>query len=306
MRAMDMSVCLASGLTLKNPIINASGTFAYGQEFSSVLDLSSMGAIITKGLSLMPKQGNPTPRIAEAPCGMINAVGLENIGSKAFVDERLAFLSQFDTHIIVNFFAQARAEYVVMADRLNVDGISGLEMNVSCPNVSNGGIEFGRDPDGLFSLVRDVRAVTSKPLIVKLSPMVTDITLLAQAAASAGADGLTCINTIPAMAIDCESWRPILGNSTGGLSGPAIKPVALKAVFDCSRCVDIPVIGCGGVSCAADVIEFMLAGAAAVETGSASLRDPFIFESLLAGIQAYMEAHNIGRLSDITGELRIP
>ena len=300
---MDTSTRIALSLVLKNPVMSASGTFAYGEEFSEFFDLSILGGVVTKGLSLQPKTGNPTPRIVETPCGMINSIGLENVGILVFLNEKLPFLKKFDTQVIVNFFGTTEDEYVLAAEALDQEGISALEMNVSCPNVKKGGIEFGRDPDALYSLVKRVRGVLGRPLIVKLSPMVTDVTQLALAVQEAKADAITCINTLPAMAIDERFRRPVLGNITGGLSGPAIKPVALKIVWDVSRCVSIPIIASGGIATYRDVIQFILAGASAVEIGCASLRDPFCFIEVIEGIRGYMEEHHIESIAELIGKL---
>jgi dihydroorotate dehydrogenase (NAD+) catalytic subunit len=302
---MDTTVAITPSLTLKNPVMSASGTFAYGEEFSEIFDLSLLGAVVTKGLSLNPKKGNPTPRVFETPCGLINAIGLENIGVDAFVKDKLPFLKQFDTPVIVNFFGSAQEEYEQMAQKLDVEGISAVEMNVSCPNVKKGGLEFGKDPGILFSLISKVRSVTSKPLLIKLSPMVTDMCEMALAAQEAGADALTCANTIPAMAIDEETWRPVLGNITGGLSGPAIKPVSLKMVWDVHRCVRIPIIASGGIVSYRDVIQFLLAGATAVEVGSAALRDPFCFTRIIQDIDDYLTRHSLEKISDLIGKLNV-
>jgi len=302
---MDTSVRITKNLVLTNPVMSASGTFAYGEEFSEFFDLSILGGIVTKGLSLQPKEGNPTPRIVETPCGMVNSIGLENVGIPVFLSTKLPFLRRFNTHIIANFFGTTEDEYVQTAEALDKDGISALEMNVSCPNIKKGGIEFGRDPDGLFSLVKKVRGVLGRPLIVKLSPMVTDITQLALAVQEAKADAITCINTIPAMVIDEKLRKPILGNITGGLSGPAIKPVALKIVWDVHCCVNIPIIASGGITTHRDVIQFMLAGASAVEVGSASLRNPFCFIEIIDGIRAYMEQYHIESIADLIGSLEV-
>lgn len=301
---MDTSVRITPSLTLKNPVLNASGTFAYGEEFSEIFDLSVLGGIVTKGLSLKPKKGNPTPRICETPCGLINAIGLENIGVDAFVEEKLPFLKQFGTPVFANFFGSSEDEYVLAAHSLDVEGISAVEMNVSCPNVKQGGIEFGKDPKVLFSLVSMVRRETGKTLLVKLSPMVTDIRQMALAAQEAGADAITCANTIPAMAIDETTWRPVLGNITGGLSGPAIKPVALKIVWDVHQCVQIPIIASGGITTYRDVVQFLLAGASAVEVGSASLRDPFCFTGIIQGISDYMKKYSLAAVTDLIGKLK--
>ena len=306
---MDTTITLIKShnrkLELKNPIMNASGTFGYGDEFSEMFDLSMLGAIVTKGISLMPKQGNPVPRIVETACGLINAIGLENIGVDAFLAEKLPALRKFHTQVIVNFFGNTEEEYVKCAKKLSVNGIDALEMNVSCPNVKAGGIHFGTDPQVLYTLVKKVRAVTEKCLIVKLSPLVSDITKMACSSQDAGADALTCINTIPAMAIDEETKKPVLGNVTGGLSGPAIKPIALRMVWEVSRKCSIPVIGSGGICSATDVIQFMLAGASAVEIGSFSLREPFCFPDIIQGLSLYMKQHKITAIRDIIGKLEI-
>ncbi|MBN2297681.1 MAG: dihydroorotate dehydrogenase [Deltaproteobacteria bacterium] len=302
---MNTSVKIAEGLILKNPVLSASGTFAYGEEFSEIFDLSLLGGIVTKGLSLKPKKGNPSPRVFETTGGMINAIGLENIGVDAFVIEKLPFLGQFNAPVIVNFFGNEEEEYELVAARLDVDGISALEMNVSCPNVKKGGIEFGKDPNTLLSLVSRVRRATSKTLFVKLSPMVKDIREMAIAAQEAGADAITCANTIPAMAIDETTQRPVLGNITGGLSGPAIKPVALKLVWDVHQCVHIPIVASGGINTYHDVIQFLLAGASAVEVGSASLRDPLCFIDIIEGTKAYLKEHSIQSVTELVGKLII-
>ncbi len=301
---IDTSVRITEGLSLKNPVLSASGTFAYGEEFSEVFDLSILGGIVTKGLSLVPKEGNPTPRVYETACGLINAIGLENVGVDAFIAEKLPFLKKFNTPVIVNFFGTTDEEYESMAGRLDIEGVSAIEMNVSCPNVSKGGLEFGKYPDILERLVSKVRKATKKSLIVKLSPMVTDIGAMALAAQEGGADALTCSNTIPAMAIDEQTWRPILGNITGGLSGPAIKPVALKIVWEVSRKVRIPIIASGGACTWQDIVQFLLAGASAVEVGSASLRDPFCFSSIIQGVETYLEEKGLSSLHDLVGQLK--
>jgi dihydroorotate dehydrogenase (NAD+) catalytic subunit len=301
---MDTSVRIASNLTFKNPVLSASGTFAYGEEFSELFDISILGGILTKGLSLKPKEGNQTPRICEAPCGLINAIGLENIGVDAFISDKLPFLRMFEMPIIVNFFGTSEEEYELMAHRLNLDGISAIEMNVSCPNVSKGGLEFGKDPVILRNLTALVRKATDKPLIVKLTPLVSDIGEMATAAQDGGADAVTCTNTIPAMAIDENTWRPVLGNITGGLSGPAIKPVALKNVWEVAKKVNIPIIASGGAVSWQDAVQFILAGASAVEIGSASLRDPLCFYSIIKGIETYLNEHNLSSIYDLIGKLK--
>ena len=303
---MDTTVRITSGLVLKNPLLSASGTFAYGEEFSRLMDLSLLGGVLTKGLSLMPREGNPTPRVCEAPCGLINSIGLENIGVEAFIEEKLPFLSSQGTEIIANFFGTGEEEYALMAERLDVPGISALEMNVSCPNIKKGGIEFGKDPQVLARLTALVRGATKKPLIVKLSPMVTSIVEMALAAQEGGADALTCCNTLPAMAIDENTLKPVLGNITGGLSGPAVKPFALRNVWEVCRQVRIPVIASGGIASWRDLVHFLLAGATAAEIGSASLRDPWCFRDILQGLEEYMRERGIGCMTELIGKLEIP
>lgn len=300
-----MSWRISDRLILKNPLLNASGTFAYGEEFAEIFDLALLGAVVTKGLSLKPKLGNPTPRIVETRCGLINAIGLENVGIEAFVRDKLPLLKSRNVPIVVNFFGNSEDEYVACAEQLSAAGLETLEMNVSCPNVKMGGIQFGTDPQVLADLVGRVRAVTTATLIVKLSPLVTSIQSMALAAQDAGADALTCVNTFPAMAIDSETRRPILGNVTGGLSGPAIKPIALKLVYEVAKVVGIPIIASGGILNAGDVIEYLLAGATAVEVGSASLRDPNCFIEILDGLEDYRVRHKLDDLSDLIGALRL-
>jgi dihydroorotate dehydrogenase (NAD+) catalytic subunit len=303
---VDTSVRITRDLVLKNPVLSASGTFAYGEEFSRMFDLSILGGIVMKGLSLNPKTGNPLPRVYETPCGMINAIGLENVGVDAFISEKLPLLRGFDSPVIVNFFGSAEEEYPLLASRLDVDGVAAVEMNVSCPNVKKGGLEFGKDPEVLRRLTLAVRDATAKPLFVKLTPMVSDIGAMAAAAQEGGADAVTCANTIPAMAIDENTWRPVLGNVTGGLSGPAIKPVALKLVWEVSKRVSIPVIASGGACTWNDCIQFLLAGASAVEIGSASLRDPLCFEPIIRGIETYLQGRGLKSMGDIIGKIRTP
>lgn len=300
-----MSIRITDQLMLSNPVMNASGTFAYGEEFAEFFDLARLGGVITKGLSLNPKVGNPTPRIVETPCGLINAIGLENVGVDAFVADKLPHLNSVGVPVIANFFGNSEDEYVACAERLSSAGLKALEMNVSCPNVKKGGIQFGTDPHVLHQLIKRVREVTDAALIVKLSPLVTDIQRMALAAQEAGADALTCVNTFPAMAIDIETWRPVLGNITGGLSGPAIKPIALKLVFEVAKVIEIPIIASGGIMTASDVVEYMLAGASAVEIGSAGLRDPNCFIEIIEGLEDYRQRHKIDDLSDLTGAIRL-
>lgn len=303
-KPIDLSISITPALKLKNPVMNASGTFAYGEEFARFMDLNSLGAVVTKGLSLKAKRGNPTPRVAETASGMLNAIGLENVGLERFLEEKLHFLRRFETPVIVNFFGESEDDYARMAKRLDETAVDALEMNVSCPNVKKGGIQFGRDPYTLGSLVKTVRSQTIKPLIVKLSPLVSDIAEMAKAAEEYGADALTCINTIPAMAIDEETRCPVLGNITGGLSGPAIKPIALKMVWEVAKVVKIPVIAAGGITNARDALQFFLAGASACQIGTQSLVEPFCFAEIITGIEAYLRHHEHMCLRDIIGTLK--
>ncbi|HXX81847.1 MAG TPA: dihydroorotate dehydrogenase, partial [Thermodesulfovibrionales bacterium] len=271
---MDLSVEIGK-LKLRNPVMTASGTFGYGEEYSEFIDLNRLGAVVVKGLSLQPKEGNPPPRIVETAGGMLNAIGLQNIGIERFIQEKLPFLKQFNTPVIVNFFGDSVEEYARAAERLSMStGIHGLEMNISCPNKQAGWCIFGTDPKVTFEVVSAVRKSTDLTLIVKLSPNVTDIGVMARAAEDAGADAVSLINTITGMAIDIEARRPRLANITGGLSGPAVKPVALRMVWEVSRAVRIPIIGMGGIMNGRDSIEFILAGATAVAVGTAHFINP--------------------------------
>jgi len=297
----DLSVCLGP-LTLKNPVMTASGTFGYGSEFQPYVELKRLGAIVVKGLSLAPEKGNPPPRIVETPCGMLNAIGLENVGVEAFVLEKLPFLRSIGTPVIANIYGKKEDEYAQLAERLDdAEGVAGIEINISCPNVKVGGIAFGVDPESAASVVRDVRKRTRLPVIVKLSPNVTDIVEIALRAQDEGADILSLINTITGMAIDIERRRPMLANITGGLSGPAIRPVAVRMVWQVARAASIPVIGIGGVTTAADAIEFMLAGASAVQVGTANFVNPRATTDIIDGIEDYLNHHRIARVEDLVG-----
>jgi dihydroorotate dehydrogenase (NAD+) catalytic subunit len=296
---MDLSVKLGS-LSLNNPVIAASGTFGYGLEYSSLLDLNSLGGFSTKGISLKPKTGNPVPRVIETSSGMLNAIGLENIGLEAFLSEKLPQLKNFNTRIIVNFFGDTTPEYVELARALSeVERVDALEMNVSCPNVEKGGLQFSSDPEVLSEVVSSVRKVTGKFLIVKLSPNVTDITVLAKAAENAGADALSVCNTFVGMSIDLKTRRHHLANKTGGLSGPAIKPLALNLVYQTVRAVQIPVIGIGGIASGEDAVEFLIAGAKAVQIGTANFIDPASTLHAVEGIRRYCLANGINDLSEL-------
>lgn len=293
-------------LRLKNPIMTASGTFGTGVEFKDLIDLNRLGAIIVKGLSLEPSCGNPPPRIIETPCGMLNAIGLENVGLKMFVDQKLPFLASLKSPTIVNIYGKTISEYVALAAQIEkIDDIDGIEVNISCPNVKAGGIAFGVDPEAAFELVHAVRAATGKPLMVKLSPNVSDIVKIAERVEKAGADSLSLINTLTGMAVDIKRRRPVLANITGGLSGPAIKPIALRMVWQVSQSVQIPVIGVGGIVTAEDALEFLITGAAAVQIGTANFVNPRATMDVLDGIAAFLKKEKISRITDIVGTLKI-
>ena len=301
----NLSVQVA-GMALRNPVMTASGTFGYGEEFSEYVNLNMLGGIVTKGLSLRPRAGNPTPRIVETPGGMLNAIGLQNVGIDAFIEKKLPFLRSVDTVCVANFFGDTVDEYAEMARRLNeLPEVAALEMNISCPNVKQGGIVFGSDPACAAGVVAACRAATSKPLIVKLSPNVTDVVTMAKACADAGADALSLINTLIGMAIDINTRRPVLANITGGLSGPAIKPVALRMVWQVARAVKLPIIGIGGIMSATDVIEFMLAGASAVQIGTASFVTPGIAQQIVQDLEAWMVANKVENISSLIGALEV-
>jgi len=300
---MKLSVNLGR-LRLKNPVITASGTFGYGREYVDFVDLNNLGAIVTKGLSLHPMRGNPPPRICETPCGMLNAIGLQNIGVDAFLREELPYLRRFNTKVIVNILGSTVDEYVEIAERLDSSGVDAIELNVSCPNVEKGGIAFGRRPRLLEELIRRVRKRTSLPLITKLSPDTGDIKRFAVIAEDAGTDIVSLINTIPGMSIDIRTRRPRLANITGGLSGPAIKPIALRMVWECYNAVKIPVIGMGGIVTAEDALEFIIAGASAVAVGTGNFVNPQATMDVLKGIISFMKEEGIGNINQLIGGLR--
>lgn len=305
MQRPDMSVAVA-GIKMRNPVMTASGTFGYGAEFADYLDLESIGAMISKGLSLKPKAGNPTPRIVETPGGMLNAIGLQNVGIDAFIEQKLPYLKNVNTPVIVNLYGNTLEEYGEVAARLDgLSGVAGIEVNISCPNVKQGGIVFGTDPGAAQEVVRLVKKNTSKPMIVKLSPNVTDVVLMAKACADAGADALSLINTLTGMAIDLERRRPVLANVTGGLSGPAIKPVALRMVWQVAKAVKLPLIGIGGIMNGRDALEFMLAGATAVQVGTASFLDPSAAQRIAREMEQYLVDHKIASVSSLIGALEV-
>ena len=297
----DLSVDFA-GIKLKNPVLTASGTFGYGEEFADFVDLNELGGVIVKGVSLKPIRGNPPPRIWETPSGMLNAIGLENPGVDVFIERKMPYLRQFDTAVIVNVFGYSVEEYIGVVERLDdVSGISGLEVNISCPNVKAGGIVFGTNVKAAFELLSVLRGRTKLPLIAKLSPNVTDITEFARAAKDAGCDGLSLINTLLGMAIDVRCQRPRLANCTGGLSGPAIRPVAVRMVWQTARSVSLPIIGMGGIVTAEDALEFILAGASAIAVGTANFVNPRATVDVARGLNSFLAEQGIERIRDLVG-----
>lgn len=301
----DLSIRIGK-IRLKNPVMVASGTFGYGQELENFIDLNKLGAIIPKGISLNPIQGNPPPRIFETTGGILNSIGLQNPGLEVFRREKLPYFKKIKTHLIVNFFGHKQAEYVELARRLDeLPGISGLEMNISCPNVKQGGILFGSDPRMTYRLTSQVKKAAHRPLIVKLTPNVTDIVAIARSAEEGGADAVSLVNTFKAMAINIHTRKPELGNVFGGLSGPAIKPIALRMVWEVSQSVKIPVIGIGGIVKAEDAIEFMLAGASAVQIGTANLFNPKVGMEIVNGIKKYLLLNGMDRIKDLIGIFKI-
>jgi dihydroorotate dehydrogenase (NAD+) catalytic subunit len=299
---LDLSVSFA-GIQLKNPIIAASGTFGYGVEFEDVVHLDKLGGFVVKGLSREPMIGNPPPRLWETAAGMLNAIGLQNIGAAAFLEDKLPRLRQLKNIVVLaNVFGYTREDYERTIEILNDgEGIAAYELNVSCPNTTSGGLQFGSDPRSLDEVVTTAKRAARRPLIVKLSPNVTSIAQMAHIAQEAGADAISLINTFVAMAIDPDTRKPRIANVTAGLSGPAIKPIALRMVYDAAHAVDIPVIGMGGISTAADVAEFMLAGATAVQIGTASYWDPCATEKIVDELQRWCQGRGITRLADLTG-----
>jgi dihydroorotate dehydrogenase (NAD+) catalytic subunit len=299
----DLGVRIGA-LELPNPVLLASGTCGYGVEMAPYGDISRLGAIVVKGLSLEPSPGNPPPRVVETPSGMLNSIGLENIGLEAFLRDKLPKLRRVGARVIVNFYGGCRSDYRELAARLDgVEGIHALEMNISCPNVERGGLLIGQEPLEVSKVVAEVRAATRLPLLVKLTPNVTDVRLTARAAAEAGADALTLINTLQGMAIDVETRKPALARVIGGLSGPAIRPVAVRMVWQVRQALAIPIIGCGGVWTARDALEFLIAGATAVQLGTVNFTHPGRWLEVLAGIEEYLRRHKINRVSDLVGSV---
>ncbi|MBF0558723.1 MAG: dihydroorotate dehydrogenase [Nitrospirae bacterium] len=302
---VNLSVTIGP-LKLKNPVMTASGTFGYGEEYAEYIDLNRLGAIVVKGLSITPRDGNPTPRVVETPAGMLNAIGLQNIGVRSFIREKLPFLRQFDTPVIANFFGDTVDEYVRAAVELSsAEGVHALEMNISCPNKQEGWIVFGTNPTAMAEVVGEVRKATNLPLIVKLTPNVADIGCMAKVAQDAGADALSVINTITGMVIDIRKRKPVLANNTGGLSGPAIRPIAVRMVWETCKAVGIPVIGMGGIMNARDAMEFLIAGARSVAVGTANFVDPVAAIAVIDGIEAFLAEEGIPDINNIIGSLKL-
>ena len=299
---MNMEVTIA-GVTFKNPVMEASGTFGSGMEYSEFVDLNKLGAVVTKGVANVPWPGNPTPRIAETWGGMLNAIGLQNPGIDVFVKRDIPFLKQFDTKIIVNVCGKTTEDYLEVVERLGDEPVDMLEINISCLNVKEGGIAFGQDPKAVEAITRAVKEKAKQPVIMKLSPNVTDITVMAKAAEAGGADAISLINTLTGMKIDVERRRFALANRTGGLSGPAIKPVAVRMVYQAAQAVKLPIIGMGGIQNAADALEFILAGASAVAVGTANFHNPRATLDTVEGIRDYMERHGIEDVKELVGSV---
>ena len=300
----DMKISIGS-LRLRNPVMTASGTFGYGEEYGSLVNLHRLGAIIVKGISLLPRQGTPPPRIAETACGMLNAIGLENVGLESFLSEKIPFLQGINTPLIVNILGDTVQDYQQLAARLDEEEkVAALEVNISCPNVKQGGVAFGTDPGMAHAVTKGVRQHFSRPVIVKLSPNVTDITGIARAAEEAGADAVSLINTVLGMAIDIKSCQPKLANIFGGLSGPAIKPIGLRMVWQVAECVSIPIIGIGGITTTEDAIEYILAGACAVQVGTTNFINPRATEEIIQGIGAFLVENKMASIQDLIGRAR--
>ncbi len=301
--SLDMQVQIGS-LTMKNPVTVASGTFGYGPEYAQLVDINALGAIVVKGICMNETVGNQTPRSVETASGMINAIGLPGPGVEGFVKKYIPFLNEHSVPVIVNIWGKTLEEYGEVAKRLSeIDGVDGLELNVSCPNVKSGGNAFGTNPEMLAKVVSIARANTDLPIIPKLAPNIPDVGLFARICEEQGADAVSLINSVPAMAIDIETRKPVLANTFGGLTGPAIHPIAVKQVYEASQAISIPVIGMGGIQCADDAVEFMIAGATAVAVGTATFYNPNTFFEVLAGIESYMTKHGFTSVKDLTGSL---
>ena len=299
----DLSVKIA-GVELKNPVMTCSGTFGSGEEYSEFVDLNKLGAVVTKGIASEPWNGNPTPRVCEVTGGMLNAIGLQGPGIDVFVKRDIPFLRQYDTKIIVNICGHTIEDYIDVTERLADQPVDMLEINISCPNVHEGGKAFGQDPAMVQKVTEAVKRVAKQPVIMKLTPNVTDITEIARAAEAGGADALSLINTLTGMKIDIHRRSFVLANKTGGMSGPAIKPVAVRMVYQTARAVKVPVIGMGGIACADDAIEFLLAGASAVAVGTANFIDPYVTAEIVDGIRDYMLRYGVERVTDLVGAVR--
>lgn len=300
---MNMKVNIA-GVELKNPVMTASGTFGSGEEYSEFVDLSKLGAVVTKGVANVPWPGNPTPRIAETYGGMINAIGLQNPGIDVFVKRDIPFLKQYDTKIIVNVCGKSKEDYIEVVERLADEPVDLLEINISCPNVKEGGIAFGQKADAAYEITKAVKEKAKQPVIMKLSPNVTDITEMARAVEAGGADAVSLINTLTGMKIDIHRRKFAVANKTGGLSGPAIKPVAVRMVYQVANAIKLPIIGMGGIASAEDALEFILAGATAVSVGTANFANPFTTEEVVAGIEDYMRRYNIEDINELIGAVK--
>ena len=297
---MNMSVDLC-GVTLKNPVMTASGTFGAGEEYSEFVDLNKLGAVVTKGVANVPWEGNPTPRVAEVYGGMLNAIGLQNPGIDLFIERDIPFLKQYDTKIIVNVCGHTTEEYIEVVKRLAEQPVDMLEINISCPNVKEGGIAFGQNPKMVETITREIKKYAAQPVIMKLSPNVTDITEMAKAAEAGGADALSMINTLTGMKIDIHRRNFVLANKTGGMSGPAVHPVAVRMVYQTAQAVQIPIIGMGGIMNAEDAIEMILAGATAISVGTANFTNPKVTEEIVDGIAAYMERYQVKDIKELVG-----
>ena len=301
----DLRVNIGS-LELRNPVMTASGTFGYAREFENLVNLHRLGGVVVKGISLAPRAGNPPPRIVETACGMLNAIGLQNVGVKRFIEEKMTYLRGINVPVIVNILGDTVEEYSEITRRLaDTEGIAALEVNISCPNVKKGGVAFGNDPKMAAAVTSAVKEVSSVPVMVKLSPNVSDVTLVARAVEDGGADSVSLINTLIGMAIDLESRKPVLANVIGGLSGPAVKPVALRMVYQVAQAVKIPVIGIGGIDCTEDALEFMLAGASAIQVGTANFVNPRVSEDIVEGMSSYVKRNRLDSIRDLVGALEV-
>ncbi|MCM1268624.1 MAG: dihydroorotate dehydrogenase [Bacteroidales bacterium] len=304
MERKEQDICTAvtiAGITFKNPVMTASGTFGSGMEYSDFVDLNRLGAVVTKGVANVPWEGNPTPRVAEVYGGMLNAIGLQNPGIDVFLERDIPFLQKYDTNVIVNVCGKTVADYLEVVERLADAPVSMLEINVSCPNVKEGAIAFGQKADSLYDITSQIKRKAKQPVIMKLSPNVTDITEMARAAEAAGADALSMINTITGMKIDIDKKKFVLANKTGGMSGPAIKPIAVRMVYQTAQAVKIPIIGMGGIGSGEDAVEFLLAGASAVAVGAMNFVDPYTTVEVVEGIEAYMRRHGVTDVTDLIG-----